>query len=65
MTPENDVPLQDERASASKPDSTGTNSRPRDTTIAQTGEGIPDDSASPVQVDEAEARRIEDNIRRL
>lgn len=48
-----------------KPDSTGTNSRPRDTTIAQTGEGIPDDGGKPVQVDEAEAKRIEDKIREL
>ncbi|MDB5646347.1 hypothetical protein [Methylobacterium sp.] len=48
-----------------KPDSTGTNSRPRDTTIAQTGEGIPDDSAYPVQVDEEEAKRIEEKIRKL
>ncbi|GEP07535.1 hypothetical protein [Methylobacterium oxalidis] len=46
-----------------KPDSTGTNARPRDATIAQTGEGIPDDSGRPVYVDEAEAKRIEKKIR--
>ncbi|MBB2963129.1 hypothetical protein [Methylobacterium sp. R2-1] len=48
-----------------RPDSTGPNSRPRDTTIAQTGEGIPDDSGRPVQVDEAEAKRIEEKIREI
>lgn len=48
-----------------RPDSTGPNARPRDDTIAQTGEGIPDDSGRPVQVDEAEAERIEETIRKL
>lgn len=48
-----------------RPDSTGTNARPRDTTIGQTGEGIPDDSGRPVQGDEAEAKRIEEKIRKL
>lgn len=48
-----------------RPDSTGPNARPRDTTIGQTGEGIPDDSVQPVQVDEAEAKRIEEKIRAL
>ncbi|MHC2103526.1 hypothetical protein [Methylobacterium sp. CM6246] len=48
-----------------KPDSTGPNARPRKSTIAQTGEGIPDDSGRPVQVDEAEAKRISQNIRKL
>lgn len=48
-----------------RPDSTGPNARPRDTTIGQTGEGIPDDSGRPVQVDEAEAKRIEEKIRKL
>ncbi|WP_132254731.1 hypothetical protein [Methylobacterium segetis] len=48
-----------------RPDSTGPNSRPRDDTIAQTGEGIPDDSGRPVQVDEEEAKRIEDGIRKM
>ena len=65
MTPETNVPTQDESAPAAKPDSTGTNSRPRNTTLAQTGEGIPDDSGSPIQLDEAEARRIEEKIRSL
>ena len=48
-----------------RPDSTGPNARPRDDTIAQTGEGIPDDSGRPVQVDEEEAKRIEQSIRKL
>ena len=56
----------DDRATREeRPDSTGPNSRPRDTTIGQTGEGIPDDSGQPVQVDEDEARRIEEKIRAL
>lgn len=46
-----------------RPDSTGPNSRPCPTTIAQTGEGIPDDSGRPAQVGEAEAKRIEEKIR--
>ena len=50
---------------ADKPDSTGPNSRPRETTIAQTGEGIPDDSGRPIELDEAEAKRIEDKIQSL
>lgn len=57
---DDDRPKREERS-----DSTGPNARPRDTTIAQTGEGIPDDSGRPVQVDEAEARRIEEKIRTL
>ena len=48
-----------------EPDSTGTNARPRETTIAQTGEGIPDDSGHAVQVNEAEAKRIEKKIHTL
>jgi hypothetical protein len=55
----------DRQAREERPDSTGPNARPRDTTIAQTGEGIPDDSGRPVQVDEAEAKRIEEKIRAL
>lgn len=47
-----------------KPDSNGPNSRPRNDTIGQSGAGIPDDSSRPVEIDEAEAKRIEDAIRR-
>ncbi|MCI9882332.1 MULTISPECIES: hypothetical protein [Methylobacterium] len=50
---------------ADRPDSTGPNACPRETTIAQTGEGLPDDSGRPIQVNEAEAERIEDKIRNL
>lgn len=38
-----------------RPDSSGPNVRPRDTTIAQTGECLPDDSGKPVQFETAEA----------
>ncbi|WP_162596281.1 hypothetical protein [Methylobacterium sp. 17Sr1-1] len=45
--------------------SNGPNARPRDETIAQTGPGLPNDSSSPVAVDEEEAKRIEEKIRSL
>ncbi|MBX9930375.1 MAG: hypothetical protein K2Y56_02370 [Methylobacterium sp.] len=48
-----------------KPDSTGPNSRPRDDSIGQTESGIPDDSGRPVDIDETEAKRIEERIRQL
>lgn len=54
-----------EDSTSDKPDSTGTNARPRETTIAQTGDGIPDDSGRPVQVDDTELKRIADKIRTL
>lgn len=41
----------------------GANDRPRDETIAQTGEGLPDDSSKPVEVDDEEAARFEQIIR--
>jgi hypothetical protein len=43
--------------------STGTNDRPKDETIAQTGDGLPDDSSQPVDIDEREAARLEQSIR--
>lgn len=55
----------DEKRREERPDSTGPNARPRDETIGQTGEGIPDDSGRPVQVDEEEAARIEEKIRKI
>ena len=55
----------DQRKSTSKPDSTGTNSRPRDETIAQTGPGIPDDTGSQVEISPEEEKRIEKRIRSL
>jgi len=42
--------------------STGPNARPRDTTIAQTGEGLPDDTSSPIEVDEAEIERVRQKL---
>ncbi|TGD96769.1 hypothetical protein [Methylobacterium nonmethylotrophicum] len=45
--------------------SNGPNARPRDATIAQTGPGLPNDTSSPVEIDEEEARRIEEKIRSL
>jgi hypothetical protein len=56
--------LGDQRGPA-KPDSTGTNSRPRDETIAQTGPGIPDDSSEPVEVDPATEKAIAEKIRSM
>jgi hypothetical protein len=48
-----------------KPDSNGTNSRPRDETIAQTGPGIPDDTSSQVEISPEEEKKIEKSIRSM
>lgn len=48
-----------------KPDSTGTNSRPRDETISQTGPGLPDDTSSPVEITPEEEKKIEESIRSI
>ena len=48
-----------------KPDSTGTNSRPREDSIGQTEQGIPDDSSKPVTIDEDKAKVLERKIRSL
>ncbi|MCA0032184.1 hypothetical protein [Mesorhizobium sp. B263B2A] len=37
---------------------TGANDRPRDVSIGQTAEGLPDDSSQPVQADEDQIERI-------
>jgi hypothetical protein len=37
---------------------TGTNDRPRNETIGQSGEGLPDDSSTPLEVDEAAVARL-------
>lgn len=37
---------------------TGTNDRPRNETIGQSGEGLPDDSSTPIEVDEALVARL-------
>ena len=41
----------------------GANDRPKDATIAQTGAGAPDDTGKPLDIDDDEAARIEQNIR--
>lgn len=48
-----------------RPDSTGPNARPRDGTIAQTGEGVPDDTSAPVEITPDEEARIARKIREL
>jgi hypothetical protein len=45
--------------------SNGPNSRPLDETIAQTGPGLPDDTAEPVAFAPGEEEALEDAIRRL
>jgi len=42
--------------------STGPNARPRDATVSQTGEGLPDDSSRPVEVDDAEVERVRQKL---
>ncbi|RWK86063.1 MAG: hypothetical protein EOR45_30235, partial [Mesorhizobium sp.] len=37
---------------------TGTNDRPRNETIGQSGEGLPDDSSTSLEVDEAVVARL-------
>jgi hypothetical protein len=41
----------------------GVNERPKDESIAQTEAGLPDDSSSPVDIDEKDAARFEEIIR--
>jgi len=43
---------------------TGANDRPKDETIAQTGDGLPDDSSKPVEVDEAEVEKAREQLKR-
>ena len=40
------------------PISNGVNARPRNESIAQTASGLPNDSGSPVEIDEVEVERI-------
>ncbi|WP_407866781.1 hypothetical protein [Phyllobacterium phragmitis] len=42
--------------------STGANDRPRNETIGQTGEGLPDDSARPLDTDEREIDRTREQL---
>jgi hypothetical protein len=41
---------------------TGPNDRPRDESIAQTGAGLPDDSSSPVGIDDATVERVRQQL---
>jgi hypothetical protein len=41
---------------------TGTNDRPRNETIGQSGEGLPDDSSTPLEVDETAVARLRDKL---
>jgi hypothetical protein len=38
--------------------STGLNDRPRNESISQTAPGLPDDTARPVEIDDAEVERV-------
>ncbi|HWK66616.1 MAG TPA: hypothetical protein VNS34_16940 [Rhizobiaceae bacterium] len=42
---------------------TGSNDRPKDETIAQTGSGFPDDTSSPVEVSDQQIKRAEESLR--
>ena len=64
MTERNDGTA-DQEQGKQKPDSTGTNSRPRDETISQTGPGLPDDASSPVEITPEEEKNIEKSIRSM
>ena len=41
---------------------TGANDRPRNETIGQTGDGFPDDSGQPLDVDPAEVERVREKL---
>jgi len=41
---------------------TGNNDRPVDSSIAQTGPGLPDDSSLPPEVSEEEVERVRENL---
>ena len=65
MTDRNDDPAHKDGEGGQKPDSTGTNSRPRNETISQTGPGLPDETSSPVEITPDEEKNIEDSIRSM
>jgi hypothetical protein len=57
------MPLQREAGMASTPKiTTGANDRPRNETIGQTGDGFPDDSGQPLEVDPAEVERVRQKL---
>ncbi|WP_182085310.1 hypothetical protein [Aureimonas sp. ME7] len=41
---------------------TGANDRPRDVSIGQTADGLPDDSGRPVQVSDEEIAKVRDKL---
>jgi hypothetical protein len=45
-----------------RPISNGTNARPRDEPIGQSGRGLPDDSSEPVEITPEEEKRIADKL---
>ncbi len=49
---------------SNQPELGGVNARPKYETIAQTGEGIPDDTSHPVEIDPEEEKAIERAIRK-
>ena len=44
---------------------TGLNDRPRDAPIGQTGEGLPDDTGRPIEIDPEEEKRLAEKIRSM
>jgi hypothetical protein len=60
-----DPALGEHREAGRRGTSTGPNSRPLDDTIAQTGPGLPDDTAEPVAFAPGEEEALEDAIRRM
>ncbi len=65
MAERNDDTVEKDGKGRQKPDSTGTNSRPRDETISQTGPGLPDDTSLPVEITPEEEKKMEESIRSL
>jgi hypothetical protein len=53
--------MEDHMAQAPKI-TTGTNDRPRNDTIGQSGEGLPDDSSRPVEMDKAQVALVRDKL---
>jgi hypothetical protein len=45
--------------------STGLNDRPKDSTIAQSGPGLPDDSGTPIEVTDQDAEKLRQNLEDL
>lgn len=56
--------MSDERKK-DEPISNGQNARPRDESIAGTAKGLPNDTGKGVEIDEAEAKAMEEKLRKL